>query len=126
MVAARWYGLRANKQRVPEFDVQVEAYLFDAVVLRGQKRNTFRLDVYQTDSIMALTGRGYLGKGALKGWMTRDSIKVLFPATNEYLYETIPALIGSIACLGDTAEINMFALFSALPDSIAQDRQTRD
>ncbi|HKK21408.1 MAG TPA: hypothetical protein VJ983_08055 [candidate division Zixibacteria bacterium] len=106
---------------VIESDVGVEAYLFDAQVQRGKKRNTFRLDVYQTDSILALTGRGYLGKGALKGWMTRDSVKVLFPSTNEYLYETIPGLIGAIDCLGEAPQVNLFSLFSALPDSVMTD-----
>jgi hypothetical protein len=108
-----------------ETDVKVEAYLFDAQVQRGKKRNSFRLDVYQTDSILALTGRGYLGKGALKGWMTRDSVKVLFPSTNEYLYETIPGLIGAIDCLGEVPEVNLFSLFSALPDSVMTDPRVK-
>ena len=99
-------------------DVNAEAYLFDAQVTRDKKQTSFRLDIYQTDSIIAITGRGYLGKGALRGWLRSDSIRVIFPSTKEYLYEAVDQLFKGFDCVGDIPDMRLFDLFSTLPDSL--------
>ena len=101
--------------------VVAEAYLFDAKLRREGKVNSFRLEIFQTDSIMGLAGRGYLGKGALKGWVKPDSLKVYFPTAHEYLYKSVGELFGSFECTSDLPEIDLLGLFSALPDSAELD-----
>jgi len=95
--------------------VKATAYLFDARIRRHGKPTSFRLEVYQTDSLLALAGRGYLGKGALKGWLTNDSIKVFFPSTDEYLYEAVDALFASSRCAPESAGPGLLAYFQSLP-----------
>jgi hypothetical protein len=79
------------------------------------------LEIFQTDSVLGLAGRGYLGKGALKGWMRSDSLKVYFPSTHEYVYEAQGRLLRSFECTFDMPEIDLLALFSTLPDEILFD-----
>ncbi len=78
--------------------IPVEAYLFDARVHRDGKPTSFRLEIFQDDAVLALGGRGYLGKGALKGWMRSDSLKIFFPSTGEYVYEAVTDIFGSLNC----------------------------
>jgi hypothetical protein len=92
-----------------------EAYLFDARLYRQGKRNSFRLELFRTDSIMAMAGRGYLGKGALKGWLTADSIEVYFPSTDEYLYESVDRLLSGLDCADDLPAVNLLSYFTRLP-----------
>ncbi|MEW5994027.1 MAG: hypothetical protein AB1744_06490, partial [Candidatus Zixiibacteriota bacterium] len=96
--------------------VEVEAYLFDARLKRHGKPTSFRLDVYYTDSVIALGGRAYLGKGALKGRLTTDSLEVYFPSSNEYLYESVADLLSSSECSPATG-IDFLNLFVSLPNS---------
>jgi hypothetical protein len=98
--------------------IQVEAYLFDARLKRDGKPTSVRLRLLDRGNLMALGGRGYLGKGALKGWLSEDSISVYFPSTNEYLYESINSLIDSSVCEEFTGELNLYRYFKTLPDSI--------
>ena len=95
--------------------IKVAAYLFDARIRRQGKPTSFRLEIYQTDTMLALGGRGYLGKGALKGWLTEDSIKVFFPSTDEYLYESVEALFASSECAPEAAAPGLLAYFRSLP-----------
>lgn len=98
--------------------VKADAYLFDAKVIQNGKPTSVRLYFYQTDSIIGIGGRGYLGKGALKGWITTDSIKVLFPTTKEYLHESVSDLFASFDCAEDIPAFDLMSLFSVLPDKL--------
>lgn len=98
--------------------VTVEAYLFDAKLKQKGKPTSVRLFFFQTDSVIAIGGKGYLGKGALKGWMNNDSILVTFPTLQEYLYESIDDLFASFSCTGEIPKLHLMSLFSSLPDEI--------
>jgi len=95
-----------------------EAYLFDARLWRDGKPTSFRLHIYQTDTLIGLGGRGYLGKGALKGWVSADSILVYFPSVDEYLYEDMAELISSFDCASPLVSFNVLGLFADLPDPV--------
>jgi len=97
--------------------VRAEAYLFDARMHRDGKMNTFRLEVFQTDSVLGLGGRGYLGKGVLKGRMTRDSLEAYFPTASEWVHASISELLESTACPITVPDLNLISLFTTLPDS---------
>lgn len=98
--------------------IVADAYRFNARLRRNGKPTTFKLDFYVTDTLVGIGGRGYLGKGALKGYMTADSIKLFFPATDEYLDEPTPNLLASIECVGKLPDLNWLDFFQGLPDSI--------
>jgi hypothetical protein len=106
-----------------EQEVYVDAFLFDARLWRDGKPTSFRLELYQADTIAGLAGRGYLGKGALKGRITTDSMIVYFPSTNEYLRESIPGILGSIECVGATTAPNLAHLAHSLPGQWLPDGQ---
>ncbi len=99
--------------------VRVEAYSFNSKLTRGNKPTTLKLEVYQTDSLLGLSGKGYLGKGALKGRLTADSLEVYFPSTKEYVYESLDNLLSTGDCPLPLADMNILSLFSNLPDSIS-------
>ncbi len=98
--------------------ITVEAYLFDAKLRRRGKPTSFRLEVFQTDSVIALGGRAYLGKGALKGLLTADSLEVYFPSSNEYLYESLSDLFLTAECPQTPTGFSLLDLFASLPDSL--------
>ncbi len=100
----------------PKDKIEVEAYLFDAKLKQKGKPTSVRLFFFQTDSVIAIGGKGYLGKGALKGWMNNDSILMIFPTMKEYLYEPIYNLFSSFNCSGDIPKFPIMSLFSELPD----------
>jgi len=102
-----------------EIKITAEAYSFNARVWRDGKPTTFKLELYQTDSLIGLSGRGYLGKGALRGWVRSDSVMVYFPATNELLCESLDSLVAASSCPLPVAELDLVALMSKPPDSIA-------
>jgi len=101
--------------------IEVEAYLFDARYYDHGKPTSFRLNVYYTDSIMAVGGKGYLGKGALKGWMRADSLEVYFPSAKEYLYEAIDDLMRLTDCSVEPVRLDILSFFTRLPDELAAD-----
>lgn len=98
----------------------MEAYLFDAKLRRQGKPTSFRLEIFQTDSVIALGGRAYLGKGALKGLLTTDSLEVYFPSSNEYLYELLSDLFATAECTHAALKLSLLHLFTSLPDSLAE------
>lgn len=98
-------------------EIRGEAYLFDAKVHRKDKWNSFRLEIYQSDSVLGLGGRGYLGKGVLKGRLTTDTLKVYFPSADEYVLEPVTELLESQECLITVPPFSIVALFRNLPDS---------
>jgi hypothetical protein len=107
-----------DRKQINSEKVEVEAYLFDAKLRRHGKPTSFRLEIFQTDSIMALGGRAYLGKGALKGRVMADSLEVYFPSSNEYLYKCLSNLIQSGDCPETPIAISLLHLFKTLPGSL--------
>ena len=105
-----------EKKKKRSNKIKAEAYLFDAKIRQHGKPTSVRLSFFQTDSVIAIAGKGYLGKGALKGWMNDDSILVVFPTMDEYLYESIDNLFSSFNCSGDIPKFQLMSLFSSLPD----------
>jgi len=98
--------------------IVADAYRFNARLRRNGKPTTFKLDFYVTDTMVGIGGRGYLGKGALKGQLTADSLMLYFPASDEYLYEPAANLLSSLECVGELPELNWFDFFHGLPDSL--------
>jgi hypothetical protein len=105
--------------------VQVEAYLFDAVIRHDGKPTTIRLELFDADSVMALSGRAYLGKGALRGRMTSDSLIVYFPTSDEYVQDEIVNMLHELSCKVDISRFNILRLFKNLPDSITMDQNLK-
>lgn len=97
------------------------AYLFDAELRRSGKPTSFRLEVFRTDSVMALSGRGYLGKGALRGRVTADSLLCYFPTTNEYVDESVLTLVHALECELAPRGLDLVRLFESPPDSMLLD-----
>jgi hypothetical protein len=86
-------------------------------MFREGKPTTFKLELYRTDTLVGMSGRGYLGKGALKGWITGDSLKVYFPSTNEYVYESLVEVVERSDCPLPLAQFDVLSLLTTLPDS---------
>jgi hypothetical protein len=105
--------------------IQVEAYLFDAVLKRDGKTTSFRLEMYATDTIVALAGRGYLGKGALRGLMHSRSIQVYFPTSNEFVDEPYASLLSRSECRLELSSFDPVRLMFASPDSLTVDSEIR-
>lgn len=105
--------------------IVVEAYLFDAKLRRDGKPTSLRLEMYQSDSVIGLNGRGYLGKTGLKGILTADSLVLYFPTTNEFVAEGTAGLLASLPCEIDTRSLDLFSLFTNLPDSLSLDSHVR-
>lgn len=109
-----------NDTAVASFDnneIMVEAYLFDVKIRRKGKPTTIRLDLYQSDSAIAMYGRGYFNKGAFTGRLTKDSMLIYFPTTKEYLHESIESLFQSFDCETELTSINLLSYFINFPDS---------
>lgn len=101
--------------------VEAEAYLFDTFIHRDGKRTSVRLELFATDSVLAAGGRAYLGKGALKGWIRGDSLKIYFPQSDEYVYEPLDDLMRSAECGDGSPDIRLLDLFFHTPDSVTLD-----
>ena len=97
--------------------VTADAYLFDTKTYRDGKLTSVRLEVFWTDSVMGLGGRAYLGKGALKGRLTRDSLTIYFPTRKEYLDEPIHKALASSDCPFSLGALDVLGLFQTVPDS---------
>ena len=67
-----------------EQTITADAYLYDAKAYDEGKPRSVRLSFYQTDSALFVSGKGYLGKGALKGEIKKTVSIFYFPTTNEY------------------------------------------
>lgn len=104
------------KKKGPGKKVRVEAYLFDAKIRKDGKPTSLRLELFQTDSLVALSARGYLGKGALKGRLTSDSLEAFFPTRNEYLYESVRDLLFRSSCTHAIDPLDFPGLLRNLPD----------
>jgi hypothetical protein len=104
------YQVSGPGQKVP-----VEAYLYDVRIRRDGKPTSLRLELFQTDTLVAMGGRGYLGKGALKGLLTADSIEVYFPTRREYLHEAVRDLLFTSSCTHSIPQLDFPALMKSLP-----------
>jgi len=100
----------------PKSKIRAEAYLFDAKLRRDGKVNSFRLELFHTDTVLGLGGRGYLGKGVLKGRLTPDSLMVLFPTTNEYVHSSVSDLLSTTECAVPVPPLSLISFFRTLPD----------
>lgn len=111
------------EETIEKREITVEAYLFDVKLRRQGKPTTLRLDLYQTDSVIAMFGRGYFNKGAFRGRLTKDSMLVYFPSTKEYLQESMESLFQSFDCEKELIAVQLLGYFSSPPDSghISQD-----
>ena len=107
----------------PCAEVKVSAYLFDAKLRMEGKPRSFRLEVFLADSVAALAGRAYLGRGALRGRLTADSLLVYFPSRDEYVEESTTALLSASECLGSGGEVNLLKLFTSTPDEVLDSRR---
>jgi hypothetical protein len=116
-------GETGETQDLP--DVRAEAYLFDTRIDFEGKRRSVRLEVFATDSLIGLGGRAYLGKGALKGWLDSDSLKLYFPNSNEYVYEPVSDLLQSFKCGDETPSVQVLSLFYHRPDAMQLDSHVR-
>ena len=97
--------------------IKVEASLFDARLYKDNKPTSFRLEVFQTDTLLGVAGRGYLGKGAFKGWMRQDSLMIYFPTTKEYLYEATVDLLRNDSCVSDIFGLDLLNCFREFPQN---------
>jgi len=106
-----------SEESLPGTDVTVEAYLFDVQLRRNGKPTSIRLDLYQTDSAVAIFGRGYFNKGAFRGRLTDDSLQIYFPSAHEYVNESVEKLFRSFDCESELMGINLLSYFTMSPDS---------
>ena len=111
-------GAEGTKEESGE-KVVVEAYLFDAKLRRKGKPTSFRLEMYSADTLLGLAGRGYVGKGILKGVLTRDRLKCFFPTTNEYIDEPLDSVLSSLPCAASAPSLDILSLFTSLPEEVA-------
>jgi|GEM_PF-459506 len=98
--------------------IPAEAYTFNSRLKRDGKPTTVKLELYHADTVIGLAGRAYLGKGALKGRLTGDSMVVYFPASNEYVREAISDLAARGECPIPLTQLHLLELFRQTPDSI--------
>jgi hypothetical protein len=106
----------SQTEKSDDTKIAVEAYLFDVKLRRKNKPTSIRLDLYQTDSVVAMYGRGYFNKGAFWGRLTEDSLTVYFPSTKEFLDETVEDLFMSFDCESESGGLNLLSYFMRLPD----------
>jgi hypothetical protein len=99
----------------------VDAYQFNAKLKRKKNPASFKLNVFQTDSLIAFTAKGYMNKGAMKGLMSPDSLKAYFPMTKEHVSEEISEFFASINCSGSAPKFDFFRLFSETPVFLKED-----
>ena len=109
----------SDVETAPQYRVKipVEAYLFDVVIKRNGKATSLRLDVIDSDSVIALGGRAYLGKGALRARMTRDSLIAYFPTSDEFLREDFASFSISGEGRSDFSRLGLLKLLKQPPDT---------
>jgi len=105
-----------EKRPLDDDKIHAEAYLFDARIKHDGRTNSVRLDLYRTDSLIGFAGRGYLGKGAFKGWITAESLLVYIPRTNEFVREAITELRVLDSSVSRLDELRLLRLFGRLPE----------
>jgi len=107
-----------DEHRLPQGKVVADAYLFDAKIHRQGKPTSIRLELYVVADTVYIYGRAYLGKGALKARLTRDSLVALFPTEKEYLSDQVSEVISSEDCPDSVVQgIHLARLLTDPPDS---------
>ncbi len=101
----------------PRIKVPVEAYLFDVSILRHGKPTSLRLDVFDADSVIALGGRAYLGKGALRARLTKDSLVAYFPTSDEYLEQALSSFSMGGEKRVDLSGVGLLDILTNRPDT---------
>ncbi|MBN1212390.1 MAG: hypothetical protein JXA92_07410 [candidate division Zixibacteria bacterium] len=114
----RGQSLSDEQKALREKKIEAEAYLFDAKLRREGKVNSFRLEIFQTDSVLGLGGRAYLGKGALKGRLTADSILIYFPTRGEYVEDAVTDFFQTLECPLALSGGDILTFFRQTPDSV--------
>ena len=99
----------------PDQSVIADAYLFQARLWRDGKPTSLRLQIFDADTITGVSGQGYLGKGAVKGFLRRDSVVVYFPSMNEYMIEDNLDWVWNTSCTMSVAMPNIFSLLDRIP-----------
>lgn len=109
----------SDVETAPQYKVKipVEAYLFDVAIKRHGKATSLRLDVFDADSVIALGGRAYLGKGALRARLTKDSLIAFFPTSNEFLREDFSSFSISGENRSDFSKLGLLKLLKQPPDT---------
>lgn len=100
--------------------IEVEAYQFKAKLKQKKNPASFDLNIFQTDTVIAFTAKGYMNKGAMKGILTPDSLKAYFPLTNEHVSEKVSDFFALINCSGSPPKFNFFRLFSETPEFLRE------
>ncbi len=98
--------------------LQADAYRFSARLFRDGSPTTLRLELYRSDSLVGLYGRAYLGRTALVGRVTPDSIVMYFPPTDDVLMERLADALEALAGRGVSRVPSLSSLLSGLPDSV--------
>lgn len=112
-------GSVSDETRTDDQEIVADAYSFNARIWRDGKPTSFKLELYCTDNLIGIAARGYLGKGAFKGWLSRDSIRLYFPTSREVLYESLDDLVKGADCGVSVAGLGILRMFFATPDSVA-------
>lgn len=90
--------------------VSVDAYLFDCRIRVDGVLRTVKVELYRKDSVVAIYGRSYLGRGAFRGRIADDSLLVFFPQSNEYLHEANDRMLIANECGRLLSALNLSAL----------------
>lgn len=98
--------------------IEVDAYQFTGHVTNNGKKNTLRLEMYYTDSVIGILGRSYLNKGVLRGRLTSDSVNIFFPTEDQYVQEALAELFASDLCAVPLDDLAVDQMFLTLPDSL--------
>jgi hypothetical protein len=112
-------GEGGGEAAATEVRIIADAYSFNARIWRDGKPTSFKLELYCTDSLIGVGARGYLGKGAFKGWLSRDSIRLYFPTSREVLDESLDDLVKGADCGVSVAGLGFLRMFLSTPDSVA-------
>ena len=94
------------------------AYLFDIKINHSGKKNSVRLDLYQSGELLGLFARGYLGKGVMKGILSKDSLIVYFPTENEFYTGKISGLVENPCLKSTRIEQLILQFFNSTPPEI--------
>ena len=95
-----------------------DAYLFDLKIYNKGRKNSVRLDIYRNENSLSLYARGYLGKGVLKGLVSRDSIITFFPTENQFYSGEINGLLSDNCFENVPFERMLVDFFKITPDKI--------
>lgn len=102
-------------QNIDMDKVIVDAYQFEALFRQSGKPTTLRLELFCTDSLVVVIGKGYLGKSGIRARVSADSLLAYFPTRKQYVSDALPNLLSEVACDSNPPHLNLAALFRQLP-----------